>query len=305
MNFIFEVFLFFVGCIIFAAYASLFERKLIAKVQLRKGPDKCGIFGCCQPIADALKLFFKKEALKGHSKQSIFFVCLMFAVALSQLSLIPIGRDFCLLSSKYSLIFILIFHTIFALCEVAIGTLSKSKYGILGGTRGFVQFVCSHIPFVLILTDIALFSKSFDINEIALESKLFNNFCLTFPLFVALFINILMFSNKIPFDFVEAESEIVAGSYIEYGGILFAMIYLSDYLNLIFASAFLSTIFFGGCYGIFESFAFINIIIKTVVFIGLIILIRSILPRYKQEQMVNIAWMILSTIALFYLFFLI
>ncbi|MDR1034698.1 MAG: NADH-quinone oxidoreductase subunit H [Holosporales bacterium] len=280
--------IFFTICIGSAAYLSLFERKLIGWIQLRVGPDRCGIFGIGQPIADALKLLFKRQALDSHSGPAIFAICLMFAVALIQLSLIPFVNNFVLWKSENGLIILLLLHSIVVFCETMIGTASHSKFGVIGGTRAYLQHVGSHVPFVLSMVCIILGTNTTDLLMITKITDSFLWFLLKIPLFIIFFVTILIVAKKIPFDFPEAESEIVSGAYVEYGGILFGLIYLSDYLNLIFYSALISTIFL-------RNF----VILGTISMISLLILIRAILPRYRQDEMIKIALVILLPLLLF------
>jgi NADH-quinone oxidoreductase subunit H len=183
---------------------------------------------------------------------------------------------------KGSIFIVILLHTIIVFAETMIGVLSNSRFGVIGGVRAYLQTVASNIPYILALIVMMLMYDSINLFDIAhSESRI--GFILKIPLFVICFINLLMVCNKIPFDFPEAESELVAGAYVEYGGILFGLIYLSDYLNLTFQSSLLSTLFFG-------KFTIIN----TIIFITIVILIRAILPRYKQNQMLRIAWTLLS-----------
>ncbi len=299
---------FFVGAIVFAAYLSLIERKFIGRIQMRLGPTRCGIFGVWQPIADALKLFFKRNALKGHSAQSIFAVFLLFFIALMQLSIIPLSKNFLILNPSNGLLFIIFFHTLFVVAEILIGTTSASKYGVIGGIRSYLQLVGGHIVFVLSLICVFLYSGSLNLLDIVKSQEHHLFALLLLPVFVVFFISSLASMNRTPFDFTEAESEIVAGAYVEYGGILFAMIYLSDYLNIIFMSAVISILFLGGYKPIFD----INfvppcvwLVLKILIITCLTILIRAMLPRYRQDQMIEIFWIIACPIIIGYLLFLI
>ncbi|MDR1289099.1 MAG: NADH-quinone oxidoreductase subunit H [Holosporales bacterium] len=285
---------FFTLCIGCAAYLSLFERKLIGWIQLRVGPDQCGIFGVGQPIADALKLLFKRAALDGHSRPAIFAICLMFTTSLIQLSLIPFFRDGALWRVENGLILIILLHSIVVFCETMIGTASHSKFGVIGGTRAYLQHVGSYVPFLLSMVCVILGTDTTDLSMIPKVAGSFQWMLLKIPLFIIFFITILIVANKIPFDFPEAESEIVSGAYVEYGGILFGLIYLSDYLNLMFYSALISTIFLGRF-----------VILGTICIISTIILIRAILPRYRQDEMIKISWTILSPLLLVCMMFLI
>lgn len=297
MLFIFKVFIYFLICITIAAYISLFERKLIARIQLRRGPNNCGFAGIFQPLADALKLLFKKVNLKNYTKTSIFAAILLFMTSLTQLTLIPISND--IFVPKHGLLFILICHSFIVFSEILLGIFQKSKYGIIGANRAYLQIVGAHIPFILSLISIMLIFETLNLNEIVVNSRI--NFIVLIPLFITVFITLLISENRIPFDFVEAESEIISGAYVEYGGILFAIIYLSDYLNLLFLSALVSTIFFNGYVSTLFS-PIITILLKTLLISSIVILIRAILPRYRQDQMIEISWKILIPIMIIYIF---
>jgi NADH-quinone oxidoreductase subunit H len=191
--------------------------------------------------------------------------------------------------TENGLIVVILLHSILVFCETMIGTASHSKFGVIGGVRAYLQHVGAHIPFVLLIACIILITNS---QSLVIISKSVNYQWILpkIPLFIMFFIITLIVANKIPFDFPEAESEIVSGAYVEYGGILFGMIYLSDYLNLIFHSALISTLFLGRF-----------IIFETIAIISLIILIRAILPRYRQDEMIKITLTILSPLLAIYM----
>ena len=297
MIFAIKVFIYFLICITIAAYTSLLERKLIARIQLRRGPNNCGFAGIFQPIADALKLFFKQVQFKNYTKQSIFAALLLFTTSLIQLILIPISND--IFVPKHGLLFVLLCHALIIFSEILLGMSQKSKYGIIGANRAYMQIVGAHIPFILSIVSIMLIFGTLNLNDIVLNSNV--NFILLIPLLFVFFIILLISEKRTPFDFVEAESEIISGAYVEYGGILFGIIYLSDYLNLLFISALISTIFFKGYVSAFFP-PFIAILLKTLIITSFIILIRAILPRYRQDQMIKISWKILTPIMFLYIF---
>jgi NADH:ubiquinone oxidoreductase subunit H len=270
--------IFFACALSFAAYLSLFERKLVARIQLRLGPDKCGIFGIAQPIADALKLLFKSNPFSGHSARSIIGVCGFMFLSIIQLTVLPLFDGSALLECKFKLPAIVIIHSAIVFCEILIGISSSSKFGVIGGSRAYIQYAGSHIPFTLSVIYIMLEKNTVDLRP---GAELIN------PLFaIVFFVILLVSSNKIPFDFQEAESEIVGGTYIEYGGILFGMIYLSDYLNLIFISFLMAFISFGG--------HIVTTIIGAIIITAIVITIRAALPRYRQDQMLKLSWIFLT-----------
>lgn len=297
MIFILKVLLYFLICITIAAYMSLFERKLIARIQRRVGPNNCGIGGVFQPIADALKLLFKRNPYAGQSIQSIFGAFFLFVITLCQLTLIPISND--VFQPDQELLLIILCHCLIVFSEVLIGTTSRSKYGIIGGNRAYTQTIGGHLAFVLAMIVIMSMANSMNLEDFIILARDFKFFVKCIPMALIFFIVLLMTGNRTPFDFTEAESEIVSGAYVECGGMFFAMVYLSDYLNLLFISALASTLFLGGYEGFFFNPS-IELPIKTLLVMSLIISIRAILPRYTQEKMIQISWQILIPIMFIY-----
>ena len=396
--FIVKTLIFYITIITIAAYLSLFERKLIGRIQLRRGPSYCGKFGLLQPLADGLKLFFKYGCLENHSVYSIFAVALLLFCSLLQFSFIPIpcitdittdninnllnnlytylydinlnnissihyftntfnvklqhilnnfnnifsincftnifyediissqfiSNDFnntsyincltnlqhylqynylnnnmnylpmeiykdkvisnsSLLSSNYSLLYLIIINEIISFSEALIGISSKSKFGIIGGIRCIFQKLAYDIPYILLIICISVLNNTLNIQKIN-KSIISSDFTfLLFLMSIIFFIINLIKLNHIPFDCVEAESELVAGAYTEYGGMLFGMIYLSDYLNVLF-SAIIFIIFF---IGIKNPIFFILSIIS---FISSIIIIRTLFPRYLQLKILYLSY---------------
>ena len=289
MIFALKIALYYLFCIFVASYMSLFERKIIARVQLRLAPTNCGVGGIYQPIADGIKLFFKRDAFVGHSSNAIIGICLLFTTVLYQLTIIPINGS--IFRNDVGAMLIILTQSIIAFSEVLIGTSSNSKYGIIGGNRAYIQNLGGHLSLLLTMLIIIKMSSGTNlINFINIPRDLL--FYLHYiPLAILFFITILITGNRVPFDFTEAESELVGGAYVEYGGILFGMIYLSDYLNLLFLSCIFSALFLSDI--TFVPIYTINLFIKTICVASLITVMRAILPRYKQEQMIMITWKIL------------
>lgn len=258
-----------------AAYLSLYERKLIARMQLRYGPRYCGPYGIYQPIADGLKLLFKQNIYKHLSFASIFAVALLFLFSLFQFAFLPIINNI-----PFSLMYVIAIHSLIRLCDIFIGITSKSKYGLSGGIRGIFQKLSGDILYLLILLFIS------QDNSYCIIPNKSSNLLLIFLYFIVLLINI----NRTPFDFIEAESELVAGSYTEYGGMLFGMIYISDYLNILFQSILFILLFLTSQINIF------SLAIKAFLVISLIIIIRGVLPRYLQNQLISLICKILIPI---------
>ena len=300
LYFIIKAIIFYITIITISAYLSLLERKLIGRIQLRRGPSYCGRFGLLQPLADGLKLFFKYNCLQSHSIYSIFGVVLLLFCSLLQFSffpipILPVVPYFYLLSSENSLLYLIIINEIMSFSEVIIGISSSSKFGIIGGIRVIFQKLAYDIPYTLLILCLSILNNTLDINNINISiiSPKFN--VLLFLFSITFFIINLIKVNHIPFDCVEAESELVAGAYTEYGVMLFGMIYLSDYLNVLF-SAFLYTKFFIGTNNI------IFFILCVILFVASIVIIRTMFPRYLQSQILNISYKFLIPICCIFLF---
>ncbi len=283
MYFFIKVCLFYFSLIGIASYLSLFERKLIGRIQWRYGPRYCGKFGLLQPIADGLKLFFKQNSLSGHSVVSIFSCGLLLFSSLFQFAFLPLGQ-LSLLSSQYSLLYIIICHTLINFAELLIGVTSKSKYGIIGGIRSVYQKFGSDPLLFLILVCLCSRYDSFDIGYVSIHHDFF-----VWLLIPVLFSVALINTSHIPFDFLECESDLVAGAYTEYGGILFGVIYLSDYLNVLFNALFISSLFLQKFW----------LGIGSVLILSTVILIRAIMPRCLQIQMIKLSWRTMFVISIF------
>lgn len=272
-------------------------------MQMRFGPSYTGVCGCLQPIADALKLFCKRGALKNISQKAILSICFLMAISLIAITLIPLSAKSYLFNSDFSLIYIILIQMIISFLEITIGIESGAKYGLIGGIREYFQNLASNLSYFLSILCIASIADSFNIIEIV---ELQNNLpfiIILCPIFIIFFIISLINLNRLPFDFTEAESEIIAGNYVEYGGMLFAMIYLSEYLCLIFSSSIIVLLFLGGWHSFF-GISFIPpeilMIIKVIFIVFLIIVIRAIFPRYKQKYIIHLSWSLFPLIILIY-----
>ena len=285
MKSILQICIFYICCILISAYISLYERKLIGHVQLRVGPTNCGYCGILQPIADAVKLIYNKQQdIGSQCIVSIFAICLLLTASLSQLTIIPLSSEFNI--GLKELLLVVLCQTTIALSEILIGKSSTSKYAMIGGNRAYINHICSHLIFI-----VSIISMNFLRNDCGIKYAVFA---------VVFFIMLLISSNRTPFDLTDAESEIVGGAYVDYGGILFAMIYLSGYLNLLFISAFYSVLFLDHINLPIPYIA--NLFIKTFIIVSIIILIRAILPRYTQSQMIKISLYLICITTLMILF---
>jgi NADH-quinone oxidoreductase subunit H len=218
-------------------------------------------------------------------------------------TLIPISDNLYVFNPKYGLLYVILIFTALGFVEVFIGIDSQSKYGVIGGVRAYFQMLAAHLPFLLSVICIVSITKTFNIIEIVNFQSGLSLGVVLLPVFVVYFFTSLIILNRTPFDFTEAESEIVAGNYTEYGGMLFAMIYLSEYVNLVFVSALIVLLFMGGwnpVVNIQSVSPYAWMAIKTMIIITFIICIRAIFPRYKQNKIIKFSWLLFCPIVMIY-----
>lgn len=279
--------------LICVAYITLLERKIIGYIQLRKGPNKTGIFGMLQPIADGIK-FISKEIIVPEKSQKFLFLLsplILFISSVLSWSLIPFFED-SFANLTLGALYPIAIASIGIFSIAVAGIASGSKYAILGAIRAIAQMISYEIVIGLIVIAIGFTANSFNLSQIVLFQKNIWIIFYLFPLGIIFFIASLAKTNRMPFDFPESESELVSGYNVEYSGILYALFYISEYLNIIFASIMLSILFFGGWSA---PFGFIKdnilwLFVKSFIFIFLFIVIRATLPRIKYNSLIKLCW---------------
>jgi NADH-quinone oxidoreductase subunit H len=229
------------------AYYTLAERKIMAAIQRRKGPNVVGFWGLLQPLADGLKLVLKEMIIPRRSNILLFIFAPMLTLILSFLlwAVIPFNFGNCFIDLHLGVLYILAISGLAVYGVVIAGWASNSKYSFLGALRASAQMISYEVSISLAIVQIVLVTGSLNLTDIVLIQKdnVYNIFLL-FPTSFIFFISILAETNRAPFDLAEAEAEIVAGIYLEYSAIIFAMFFLGEYCNMIAMSALMNTFFF-------------------------------------------------------------
>jgi len=283
------------------AFFTLFERKVLAAMQRRRGPNIVGLYGLLQAIADALKLLSKETLLPGSSNLYIFIISPIFTFLISMLcwSLIPFNFNIVIADINLGILFLFAFTSLGVYGIIMSGWASNSKYAFLGALRSSAQFISYEISIGLLLMPIILISESFNITQIVLcQANIF--YCITFfPFFILFLITALAETNRVPFDLPEAESELVAGYNVEYSSIGFTFFFLAEYSNIILMSAIIVVLFLGGWlssyYWLSGAFYFC---IKLLLVMFFFIWIRATLPRYRYDQLMFLGWKIILPLSL-------
>lgn len=304
MNFTFFIFIFLkslaiiVPLLIAVAYFTLIERKIMASVQRRRGPNVVGYLGLMQPLADGLKLFVKETVLPSTSNIYIFVLAPMITFILSLLgwAVLPYGENLVLSDINVGVFYLLSVSSLSVYGILLSGWASNSKYAFLGAIRSISQMISYEISISFIILTVVLFAGSFNLTKIVLsQQKIWYCFFL-FPSFLLFFVSALAETNRHPFDLPEAEAELVSGYNVEYSGMAFALFFLGEYSNMLLMSALSATLFCGGWLPLFSIFPFTIIpgsvwfALKILFFTIFFCLIRAAVPRYRYDQLMDLGW---------------
>jgi len=300
-----------VGVIILISFISLnvlfltwYERKVIARIQVRYGPNRAGKFGLLQPLADTAKLLAKEDIVPEKADRAVFTFApaTAFAVALLPTMAIPFASGLIVSDLNIGILYIIAVSSLATIPVIMGGWGSNNKYTLLGGMRTIAQSISYEIPFVLSIIGVVALAGSLSMVQI-INAQTNIWYVFLQPLgFVVFFIAMIAETSRIPFDLPESESELVAGFHTEYSGMKFAMFLFAEYIHMVVASALLVILFFGG-WNI--PFITLPVIAQAVVFIGkmyvvmtVMIWIRGTLPRITIVQMTSIGWKVLIPLAL-------
>lgn len=303
-----------VPLLVAVAYLTLMERRVIGALQVRIGPNRVGILGLGQPIADAVKLFFKESIQPAAANRKLFMFAPVIALApaLAAWAAIPFQSGWVLANINAGVLYILAMTSLGVYGILISGWASNSKYAFFGAMRSAAQVISYEIAMGFALVGVLMASGSANFTQIVLHQSggFWHWYWLPLlPLFLVYWISGLAETNRLPFDMAEGESEIVAGFHVEYSGMGFALFFLAEYANMILISALASLLFLGGWLSPFEGiiglqtlFAWVPGIIwfvaKIVVFLFLFIWIRGTLPRYRYDQIMRLGWKVLIPVTI-------
>jgi NADH-quinone oxidoreductase subunit H len=285
-----------VPILIAVAYFTLAERKILASIQRRKGPNVVGTFGLLQPLADGLKLFVKETILPSNADIVLFILAPILTFFLSWLSwaIIPFGNGMFYTELNIGILYLLAVSSLGVYGIIIAGWSSNSKYSFLGTLRSTAQMVSYELTIGFAILSVVVCAQSLNLVGIVVAQKTIWYCIPLFPIFIIFFISCLAETNRHPFDLPEAEAELVSGYNVEYSAMGFALFFLGEYANMLLMSSLTTILFLGGW---LAPFNFLNFIpgpfwfsIKVVFFVILFVVARAVLPRYRYDQLMRLGW---------------
>jgi len=287
-------------------YLTWLERKVVGRMQNRWGPNRVGIFGLLQPIADGIKMLTKEDIVPRNADKVTHFLAPVMVVipALLVFSVIPFGRGMAAVNLNVGLLFFLAISTLTTIAIFMGSWGSRNKFSLLGGMRAVAQMVSYEIPMVMSVVPVILATGTLStvaIVEAQLGGKWFIFTPWGFFAAIVFFLCGVAEVNRTPFDLPEGESEIIAGFHTEYSGMKFALFYMAEFMSAFAISGLTVTLFLGGWGGpVLPSWAWF--LLKTYALIFIMIWFRGTLPRFRVDQLMGFAWKLLLPFTLLNIF---
>jgi len=291
------------------AYATYAERKILAAIQLRKGPNVVGWWGLLQAFADAGKMLMKETIIPTGANRVLFLLAPMitFVLAMIAWAVIPVNDGWAVAKINVGILYLFAISSLGVYGIIIAGWASNSKYAFLGAMRSAAQMVSYEVSIGFVMVSVLLCVGSLNLNDIVLAQRHIWFFIPLFPMFVVFFISGLAETNRSPFDLPEGESEIVAGFFVEYSAMAFALFFLGEYANMFLMSAMTSILFLGGWLAPFGIAPFtwlpgpIWFILKILLCMFVFIWVRGTFPRYRYDQLMRLGWKVFLPLSLFWL----
>jgi NADH-quinone oxidoreductase subunit H len=292
------------GC----AYATYMERKVVAFMQHRIGPNYAGPYGLLQPIADAIKMAFKEDIVPDKVERITYALAPIIAFVPSMLAfaVVPFAADFSLGGKQVTgvisdlnigILFIFAVTSLGVYGIILAGWSSGSKYSLMGGIRSSAQMISYEISYGLSIVGVILIANTLSMRQLVeQQDSVFHWYIWKQPLGFLLYLTCAIAeTNRAPFDLPEAESELVGGYHTEYSSFRFGMFFIGEYANMIAVSCVGTTLFFGGWQGPFlpAGLSIVWFLIKVFMFMFFYIWLRATFPRFRYDQLMNFGWKVL------------
>ena len=317
-----KAFLVFIFCVVLTLLAVWGERRLVARMQQRPGPNRVGPFGLIQALADGVKLALKEDIIPAAADKIVFVLAPIISATACFMSfaVIPITGPVTLFGQKTAMqltdlpvgvLYVLAISSVGVYGIVLAGWSSGSTYPLLGGLRSSAQVISYEIAMGLSLVSVFIYAGSMSTSDIVAAQSSWWYAVVLFPSFAIFAISMVGETNRAPFDLAEAEGELVGGFHTEYSSLKFALFFLAEYINIIAVSALATTLFLGGYHappflgftedwlgGWFTAFWFFS---KVLVFFFVFVWLRGTLPRLRYDQFMQLGWKILIPVSILWI----
>ena len=290
------------------AVVILADRKIWAAVQMRRGPNVVGPFGLLQTIADALKFFFKEVIIPAGANKVLFLLAPIVSVVLAFIAwaVIPFDAGWVISDINVGILYLFAVSSLSVYGVIMAGWASNSKYAFLSALRGAAQMVSYEVSIGFVIITVLLFAGSLNLSRIVeaqqttgiLAFAHWNFFSILFPMLVIFFVSSLAETQRPPFDLLEAESELVAGFFVEYSSAPFLLFFLGEYMNVMMLCGLMSVLFLGGWLPPFNIAPFtlvpgvIWFLLKLAFLFFMMAMVKAIVPRYRYDQLMRLGWKI-------------
>jgi NADH-quinone oxidoreductase subunit H len=287
-----------VPLLVAVAYLTYAERKVIGAMQMRKGPNVVGPFGLLQPFADGVKLLFKETILPAGANRVVFVAApmLTFILAMIGWAVIPFDEGWVLADLNVGMLYLFAISSLGVYGVIMAGWASNSKYPFLGALRSAAQMVSYEVSMGFVIITVLICVGSLNMTDIVMAQKDLWFAIPLLPMFVIFFISTLAETNRSPFDLPEGESELVAGFFVEYSSMTFALFFLGEYANMLLMGGMTTILFLGGWLPPFDVAPF-NWIPGVFWFTGKVLFcmfiflwVRATFPRYRYDQLMRLGW---------------
>ena len=298
-----------VPLLIGVAYLTYAERKVLAAMQLRRGPNVVGPFGLWQPFADAIKMLFKETIVPDGANRLLFLMAPMitFGLAVMAWAVIPVNDHWAIANINVGILYLFAISSLGLYGVIIAGWASNSKFAFLGAMRSAAQMVSYEVSIGVVILTVLICVGSLNLNDIVMAQRHLWFALPLLPMLVVFFISTLAETNRAPFDLPEGESEIVAGFFVEYSAMSFALFFLGEYANMILMSAMTTILFLGGWLAPapFVPFTWIPgpiwFVAKVAACLFVFLWVRATLPRFRYDQLMQLGWKVFLPLSLVWL----
>jgi len=312
-----KILAFVIVVVVGAAYLTLAERKVLAAMQMRIGPNVVGLFGLLQPWADAVKNLTKETVVPTGSSPVVFFLAPMisFALAMVAWAVIPVNAGWVIANINVGILYLFAVSSLGVYGVVMAGWSSNSRYAFLGAMRSAAQMVSYEVSIGFVMISVLLTAGSLNLTHIVEAQRGLWFFIPHFPMFIVFFVSVLAETNRHPFDLPEAEAELVAGFMTEYSSMSFALFVLGEYANMIMMSGLISILFLGGWLSPHEMVPHLGFLapvlgvvpgiiwfaLKIMACLFMFIWAKATFPRYRYDQLMRLGWKVFLPLSLVWL----